>query len=291
MINKKRTLLEFKYTSDTLSAQTHKKVWRICNICGAEAKVRYKYRNNLCRECFSKQVRGPFNIEYFQAISESISNRYIDELKTFEEFEYYSIDLSSKSHRYVYTICYSCGNTRKSKHHQITPMCKKCVGKSKVCRNDRSKRQSGKNNYMYGRTGARSANYNKKRSDESRQKQSVSILGELNHNWKGGITHDSYSKQFNNLLKQRIRINNSNCDFLIGIHKDICDPKRELSVHHIDYDKLNTNINNLIPLSNTTHINTNYNRDFWESLFNAMLYIDDDIPELNVLLNIRTNEI
>ena len=38
---------------------------------------------------------------------------------------------------------------------------------------------------------------------------------------------------------------------------------RKLAVHHIDYDKLNLNPNNLISLCISCHVKTNKDREYW----------------------------
>lgn len=98
---------------------------------------------------------------------------------------------------------------------------------------------------------------------------------ENHYNWKGGLSFEEYPQEFNNSLKQQIRDKYNNCDYISGIHKDICSPNRELDVHHIDYDKKNSNLNNLIPLNKSNHIKTNSNRLFWERLFIYSLEIDE----------------
>lgn len=43
---------------------------------------------------------------------------------------------------------------------------------------------------------------------------------------------------------------------------------KKLSIHHIDYNKNNTNSNNLISLCNSCHSKTNYNKKYWINYFN-----------------------
>lgn len=42
---------------------------------------------------------------------------------------------------------------------------------------------------------------------------------------------------------------------------------RRLPVHHIDYDKKNCDMSNLIPLCNSCHTKTNFHRSFWMFVF------------------------
>lgn len=88
--------------------------------------------------------------------------------------------------------------------------------------------------------------------------------------WGGYITDTPYPIEFTQLLRKEIRMSTNDCDFLTGIHKNICNDGYELAVHHIDYDKQNCRIENLIPLSRSNHAKTNINREFWTKLFTNM---------------------
>ena len=44
--------------------------------------------------------------------------------------------------------------------------------------------------------------------------------------------------------------------------------RKNLSVHHIDYNKQNCNENNLITLCLKCHLKTNIDRNFWSKYFN-----------------------
>lgn len=89
---------------------------------------------------------------------------------------------------------------------------------------------------------------------------SENITGEKAPGWMGGKSFEPYSKEFNKKLKELIRTrDNYNCQ--------ICSKKQgkiPLPVHHIDYNKLNSNLDNLITLCNKCHGKTNFNRDDWE---------------------------
>ena len=106
---------------------------------------------------------------------------------------------------------------------------------------------------------------------------SCSHKGKLNPCWKGGISNEPYCLKFNESLRIKIRNKYNNCDYISGIHKDICSPDCNLSVHHINYDKqcgCNDNKCKLIPLSHSNHMRTNSNRIFWNRLFIYALEID-----------------
>lgn len=88
---------------------------------------------------------------------------------------------------------------------------------------------------------------------------------ENNGNWRGGLSFEKYPKEF---FDKRIYIREkyNNCDYFSGIHKDICNNGQAMSVHHIDYDKQNSDEDNLVPLNRRNHTLTNGNRLFWTNM-------------------------
>lgn len=74
---------------------------------------------------------------------------------------------------------------------------------------------------------------------------------ENNGNWQGGLSFEKYPKEFFN-QRNYIREKYNN-----GV---------ATSVHHIDYNKQNSNEDNLIPLSKDNHGLTNGKRHFWYKL-------------------------
>ena len=102
-------------------------------------------------------------------------------------------------------------------------------------------------------------------------------FGEKNPNWKGGISFGKYCPKFNRQIRKKIREKYNNCDYISGLHKDICNNGQNLHVHHIDYDKeqgCNEKKWKLIPLSRSNHAKTNFNREFWNKLFIYALEYD-----------------
>lgn len=117
----------------------------------------------------------------------------------------------------------------------------------------------------------------KKPSKETREKMSIAQRGKKGSGWKGGISNQKYCYKFNEMKKEEIRNKYNNCDFISGLHKDIINKGKKLSVHHIDYNK-EQGCNSewkLIPLSSSHHSRTNNNRWFWNKLFMNVLEIDE----------------
>ena len=128
--------------------------------------------------------------------------------------------------------------------------------------------------------------------------QSKYKFGENNSNWKGGISFNPYCEKFNNIKKEEVRNEYNNCDYLTGIHRDICNKDkngkiRELDVHHIDYNKMqgcNDREWKLIPVSRYHNLMFNSNRNFWERLIYYALEYDKDYYKENDF-NLRLNHV
>ncbi|MCK9429569.1 MAG: hypothetical protein M0R17_06155 [Candidatus Omnitrophica bacterium] len=89
------------------------------------------------------------------------------------------------------------------------------------------------------------------------------ILGEESSSWKGGISKEPYSFDFNEELKMLIRKrDNFKCQ--------LCSAPA-VNVHHIDYNKKNSNQNNFVTLCDSCHIKTNFNREQWTTFFHSLL--------------------
>src|SRR3990167_7883641 len=75
-----------------------------------------------------------------------------------------------------------------------------------------------------------------------------------------------YSIDFDFKLKEVVRAR----DYIIC---QLCNrkSKRKLSVHHIDYNKQNSNEKNLISLCQSCHAKTNDNRSFWRRYFQEIV--------------------
>ncbi len=78
--------------------------------------------------------------------------------------------------------------------------------------------------------------------------------------WKDGISYEDYDINFDFKLKHKIKKRDKyRCQICNNNPTNI-----DLHVHHIDYNKKNSNKNNLITLCNSCHPKTNKNREYWE---------------------------
>jgi len=111
-------------------------------------------------------------------------------------------------------------------------------------------------------------NINKKLTKAHRLKLSKSHIGiqalEKHPNWKGGTSFEPYS----------IDIRRTK-DIIRKMYKEVCQVCRKdgNEIHHIDYDKKNGSMNNLICLCKSCHSKTNYNRTEWITYFNKPIIV------------------
>lgn len=92
--------------------------------------------------------------------------------------------------------------------------------------------------------------------------------GEGNGSWKGGMSHEPYtviwaSKRFKNGIRER---DNHTCQ-----NPDCRKNSNILNIHHIDYDKKNCEPENLITLCRSCNARANFNREFWEAGYKAII--------------------
>jgi hypothetical protein len=90
--------------------------------------------------------------------------------------------------------------------------------------------------------------------------------GKDHPNWNGGSSSYPcpYPFGWTKLFKKHIKnIYNNKCL--------ICQETNQLAIHHVDYNKNNSNINNLVPLCYSCHAKTNYNRDNWKEYFKGLI--------------------
>ena len=82
--------------------------------------------------------------------------------------------------------------------------------------------------------------------------------------WRGGISFEPYSVDWTYTLKRAIRERDK-------FRCRLCNKDNYLVVHHIDYNKKNSNSDNLITLCPSCHSKTNINREKWKQLFKQLM--------------------
>jgi len=89
-----------------------------------------------------------------------------------------------------------------------------------------------------------------------------------NHpNWLGGKSFKSYGPIFNNIFKQQIKARDNYKCIICNKSKE----KRDLNIHHIDYNKKNTSFENCCSLCQSCHMKTNYKRKYYTLFFRTVL--------------------
>lgn len=83
-------------------------------------------------------------------------------------------------------------------------------------------------------------------SEESNRKRSLYQSGDKCHLWKGGISFEPYSPEFNKSLKIAVRKRDNYTYQECGVTEETLGHK--LDLHHIDYDKKHNVEDNLITL-------------------------------------------
>lgn len=114
---------------------------------------------------------------------------------------------------------------------------------------------------------ARLARKGKALSPDHRAAIGKAQRGPKNHQWMGGISCQSYGWEFNDELKEEVRRRDNHRCQVCGTPQDECDTA--LDVHHIDYDKKNSDPVNLVVLCHGCHSRTNKNRPRWTAFFQA----------------------
>ena len=113
----------------------------------------------------------------------------------------------------------------------------------------------------------------KKASEETTKLMSDSHKGNKNPNWQDGKSFELYGVEFNNKKRNKIKKrDNFTCqlcgDKILEKRRIKINPtKNWLTVHHIDYNKKNSEDDNLVTLCNLCNISVNTKREEWTKYF------------------------
>jgi len=103
------------------------------------------------------------------------------------------------------------------------------------------------------------------RASMGRRSWNKGLPPEIQPRWLGGIGKLPYSFDFNEELKELVKKRDGYmCQF------PDCGTDKDLAVHHIDYQKMNSDPKNLITLCRTHNTKVNSNREYWKEVFGGM---------------------
>jgi hypothetical protein len=122
---------------------------------------------------------------------------------------------------------------------------------------------------LYYDNGGKHPMLGRKRPDVIERNKNRHLIGELNGNWRGGLSKLPYAFEFNNELKESIRKRDNyicqNCGLTNEEHLIIYD--ESLPIHHIDYNKQNCSEENLITTCKQCNSRANFNRSYWQEIY------------------------
>jgi 5-methylcytosine-specific restriction endonuclease McrA len=100
---------------------------------------------------------------------------------------------------------------------------------------------------------------------ENSPERKENIRGENHWAWSYGKSKEPYSIDWTDSLKTMVKKRDGyRCQRCLTHKSEL---PSTLNVHHIDYNKKNSVLDNLITLCVSCHIKTNMNREKWESVF------------------------
>jgi hypothetical protein len=122
----------------------------------------------------------------------------------------------------------------------------------------------GKDNPFYGKRGIKNPAYRK----EVRDKISLSKMGNKNPAWVNGKSHEPYcdvffDKEFRTIVLNRDKHVCQNCGVTRLLSLKVFD--QNLAIHHINYDKKDCDLFNLITVCSSCNAKANINRSYWQS--------------------------
>lgn len=204
-----------------------------CEQCGVEFKQRPSHRARkkyaICgKACANKFYVGERNSKWKKPDKQCINCGKLFK-STSKKRKYCSRDCAGIGNRKrIYKICPICEN----EYFVINAIVKKNIACSRDC---------------------------------ASKVHSIRMRRDGNPAWLGGVPKNGYPIKFSEELKEQVRLRQSyKCVLCYNRRRSELEA---LSVHHIDYNKNNNDIRNLIALCRHCHARTNYNRKYWIKVF------------------------
>lgn len=121
-------------------------------------------------------------------------------------------------------------------------------------------------------------------SECSLKYRSIISSGEKNTNWKGGLSRAPYPYNWASISKSIIERDGAIC-----MNPNCGSNDERITVHHIDYDKMNCNPVNLIAVCATCNSIANFGRQQWHVYYmdvqkeRGITSIDESIPKAQII--------
>jgi hypothetical protein len=107
--------------------------------------------------------------------------------------------------------------------------------------------------------------------------------GEGNPMWKGGISFAPYPLGWTKTFKEQIRYRDGYKCQICGVSE--VENGRRLCIHHIDYDKMNISLENLVSCCSRCHAKTNLSREYWIEYFKSKEVIRHIMEEFKPIVD------
>jgi hypothetical protein len=160
------------------------------------------------------------------------------------------------------------------------PICQKELYRrtTKTCKLHQPKLGTANPNFKHGLTfnktckcGVKISYYNDRCWSCWKKELSERYKLDGNPAWEGGKSFEPYPIGWNKTFKEQIRFRDEYKCQLCYTPEIEC--IRKLSVHHIDYNKNNIKLENLISLCGKCHSKTRRNKVYWMKLFKEKMYL------------------
>ena len=165
---------------------------------------------------------------------------------------------------------YMYGKKGKDCPHYGIKRSKKTRNKMSIAKAKMEHTEKSKKKMSIAKSGENNPNFGKQRLGETREKISLSLIGEKSPNWRGGIADDPYcpifsDHEFKNMIFERDGYEcqnplcRKNCDHL------------PLVPHHINYNKMDCDLENIITVCWSCNSRANHNRKFWQRHYERIM--------------------
>ena len=101
------------------------------------------------------------------------------------------------------------------------------------------------------------------------------MKGKNSPTWQGGKSFEEYGAEFDNSLKEQIRFRDNYKCKVCGCPQ--IENGKQLDVHHIDEDKQNNKLENLISLCHRCHLKIRIKKEYWKNYFQQKTEVTNGI--------------